>query len=127
MMNKYQKWIHEYKGDIYRKCVEVSTEMQQVFPELRMAKGLVTIMENGKDYPHQWLLDSEGNIVDPTRKQWAGIEEYKEIKEGDPYPIGICMNCGDYVYSDSINSIACSSECLDLLDRDFNPHKYKNK
>ena len=76
-MNRYEEWIVNYKGDIYRKCKEVSIEMQQVFPELRIAKGLVTIMENGKDYQHQWLLDEENNIVDPTRRQWLGIEEFE--------------------------------------------------
>ena len=118
-MNRYEEWIVNYKGDIYRKCKEVPIEMQQVFPELRIAKGLVTIMENGKDYQHQWLLDEENNIVDPTRRQWLGIEEYKEIKEGDPYPKGKCMNCGEFVFSDCGYSNVCSPECHLEMEKDF--------
>lgn len=111
MQQKYEDWIEEYPGDIFRKCVEVTKEMQQVFPELRIAKGLVTILENGKDYQHQWLVDEEDNIVDPTAKQWAGIMQYKEIKEGDPYPTGVCANCGGYIFSDYNDLTVCSNKC----------------
>ena len=115
-MNKYDSWIINYDGDIFRKCKEVSNEMQLVFPELRIANGLVQIIENMKWYQHQWLVDSDDNIVDPTSGQWLGIVEYKEIKEGDPTPIGKCMNCGEYVFSDSkFGSCACSELCYNDL------------
>ena len=110
-MNKYQQWIENYEGDIYRKCKEVSLEMQQVFPELRIAKGLATIIEDDKQYQHQWLVSPEGDIVDPTAKQWIGIYHYQEITEEDPKPIGKCMNCGNWVFSDQSSSVFCSTEC----------------
>jgi hypothetical protein len=56
MLNKYDSWIRDYtvanKGNIYRKCVEATTQMQQAFPELQIAKGLVQIFEDEKWYPH---------------------------------------------------------------------------
>jgi hypothetical protein len=111
-MNKYQQWITDYKGDIFRKCKEVTIEMQSIFPELRIAKGLVQIVENLKWYQHQWLVDSEENIVDPTAAQWEGILEYREIKEGEPRPVGKCMNCGEFVFSDTkFGSEICSAKC----------------
>jgi hypothetical protein len=110
-MNKYREGINNYNGDIYRKCKEVSLEMQQVFPELRIAKGLVNIIEDDKQYQHQWLVSPEGDIIDPTAKQWAGVYNYIEIKENDPYPIGKCMNCGEWVFSDSDSAPFCSERC----------------
>ena len=111
MMNIYNVWISEYAGDTYRKCKEVTEEMQAIFPELHIAKGMVTILENGKDYQHQWLVDTDGNIVDPTKNQWVAILEYKEIKPGDPEPIGKCYGCGDWVYGQFYNSRYCNSDC----------------
>ncbi len=37
-MNKYDKWISNYKGNIYRRCKEVSEEMQKEFPELKIVR-----------------------------------------------------------------------------------------
>jgi len=108
----YNEWIENYTGDIHRKCKEVSEEMQQVFPELRIAKGLVQIEENRKWYQHQWCVSLDGDIIDPTAKQWVGILEYKEIGNDDPYPKGKCINCGGWVFSDSGMSSFCSEECV---------------
>jgi len=121
MKSEYQKWIQKYPGDIFRKCKEVSIEMQGVFPELRIAKGLVQIIENSQWYQHQWLVDLEGAIVDPTANQWVGIIGYREIKEEDPKPIGKCMNCGGWVFSDtkSGTSMACSPECYNTIVNDM--------
>mgnify|MGYP001600206946 CR=1 FL=1 len=107
----YDVWINEYTGDVYRKCREVTEEMLKIFPELRIAKGMVTIIENGKDYQHQWLVDPEGNIVDPTKRQWVAIINYKEIKEGDDQPVGKCYGCGQWVYRQFYNSVYCNLDC----------------
>ncbi len=116
MQIKYKNWIDNYSGTIYRKCKEVSEEMKFRFPELIICKGLVRITENNKWYQHQWLKDEFDNIIDPTVKQWMGIEEYKEIKEDDLKPIGKCGNCGEWVFGRFINSLFCSDECsLDYL------------
>lgn len=108
---KYTIWINGYTGNIYRKCKEVTEEMQTVFPELRIVKGMVTIFESNKDYQHQWLVDIEGNIVDPTKRQWVAIIEYKEIKDGDNKPIGKCYGCGGWVYGQFYNFMYCNSNC----------------
>ena len=111
MKKKYMEWIDNYEGDIYRKCKEVSEEMNNIFPELIICKGLVKIIENGKWYQHQWLKDFKGNIIDPTAKQWALIEEYREVKENDLKPVGKCCNCGEWVFGRFINSLFCSDNC----------------
>jgi hypothetical protein len=111
MKQEYQDWIDNYKGDIFRKCVEVTQEMQQVFPELRIVKGMATILEDFNDYPHQWLIDLEGNIVDPTKKQWIGIIEYKEITEKDEQLVGKCPNCGEWIYGNYREF--CDDKCAD--------------
>ena len=111
MKQEHKNWIDNYTGDIHRQCVEVSNEMKAVFPELRIAKGLVTIFENGKDYPHMWLVDAENNIVDPTKQQLMDILEDKEIKDSDPQPVGKCMNCGEYVFERFYMSAFCGDKC----------------
>lgn len=110
-MNKYDKWISNYKGNIYRRCKEVSEEMQKEFPELKIVKGLVTIIENFKQYQHQWLEDDKGNIIDPTAKQWQHIVEYTQIDENDrdKIPNGRCINCGGWCFGK--RSYTCSDEC----------------
>lgn len=112
MLNdKYGQWIKNYKGEIFRRCVEVTAEMRAQFPELRVAKGLVTIVENCKDYQHQWLVAPDGGIIDPTARQWLGIIDYKEIGDNDPKPIGKCLNCGEYVFENMFSSIFCGDRC----------------
>lgn len=110
-MYKYNEWIDNYTGNIYRKCKEVSKEMQRVFPELEICKGLVKISENSKWYQHQWLKTNFGVIVDPTAGQWMVIEEYREIKKGDDEPIGKCSNCGEFVFGRFVDSLFCSDNC----------------
>ena len=110
-MKRYKEWIDSYSGDIYRKCKEVSEEMKEVFPELTIAKGLVKLFDNGKWYQHQWLVTLEGYIVDPTAKQWIGIDEYKEIIGKENEPVGRCCNCGEIVFGRFINLMFCSDSC----------------
>lgn len=111
MNAEYKYWIDNYKGDIYRKCIEVTNEMKKNFPELVIVQGLVQIIENCKWYEHQWLEDIEGNIIDPTKKQWAGIIEYKKIGKGDNKPIGKCPNCGEWIFENGYSSFVCSEKC----------------
>lgn len=111
-MNKYSNWIKNYTGSKFRTCKEVSELMQATFPELRIAKGLVQIIENCKWYQHQWLVNTNGNIIDPTSSQWLGIIEYNEIKESDPKPVCKCMNCGEIIFSDfNFGREICSESC----------------
>ena len=113
-MDKYTEWIKEYKGSIFRKCVEVTEEMQKKFPELTFVIGHVRTCENPcKEVPHQWLETKEGEIIDPTKKQWFGIMEYNKYNEGNLIPVGICVNCGEQIYGlpHSTASLLCSDEC----------------
>jgi hypothetical protein len=117
MKEQYSQWIDSYKGDVFRKCVEVTQEMKTAFPELRIARGMVTIVEDCKDYPHQWLVDSSGNIIDPTKRQWLGIIEYKEVTSKENEPVGKCPNCGDWVYGKFYNSMFCNKSCSEQYER----------
>ena len=111
MGDKYKEWIDNYQGNIFRKCIEVTNEMKEAFPELEIVKGMVTIVEDFNDYPHQWLKNEQGKIVDPTAKQWLGIVEYKEIREADDKPVGKCPNCGKWVYGRFYNGMFCNELC----------------
>lgn len=111
MKDKYQEWIDSYTGEIYRNCKDVTKEMKEDFPELRIAKGLVLIVDDFKRYPHQWCVTPEGEIVDPTAGQWMGIMEYQEIKEDEPKPIGKCMNCGEWIFDNYKLKNFCCEDC----------------
>jgi len=120
--SKYATWIKQYDGDIYRKCVEVSQLMQEAFPELTRVKGHVrTIEDLSIMQPHWWLTDPEGNILDPTARQWQCIMEYIPYKEGDLIPVGRCMNCGNQIFGrNKVSHVNhCSDECLKVLEEAF--------
>jgi hypothetical protein len=99
-------------------CTKYVPIMQKVFPELRIAKGVVYSLNNPdnygttlKQYPHMWLVDKDGAIVDPTEMQFWLIGEliYKEFP-ADAKTMGRCMNCGEY-FTDSKYSMLCSEKC----------------
>ena len=110
MMSTYQDWIDNYRGPIHRQCKAVTVIMQKEFPELRIARGLVKTIENAKWYQHQWLVDENGCIIDPTSCQWAGVIKYKEIEGGDNLFCVKCLNCGEWITGEKI-SFFCGEKC----------------
>lgn len=110
MEDKYAQWIINYNGSIYRKCKQVTQEMKAAFPELTIVRGLVSILESPKKFQHQWLIDTAGEIVDPTANQWIKITDYMPIDESDPrnIPIERCVNCGEWCFG---RYNTCSEKC----------------
>lgn len=107
---RYQEWIAANCPEPLGKCAEYTKAMLEAFPELRRVRGHYYDMMWG-ERGHWWLVDPDGNIVDPTAEQFPtkGGGHYEEWNESDTEPTGRCMNCGDLCYSPRFN--ACSDEC----------------
>lgn len=118
----YKKWIRDYlkKNPNPRGfCNSATSQMTEVFPELRKVRGFVTDGIFGR-HQHWWCETEGGDVIDPTEVQFAGALTYQEYdpKIHGPEPIGKCMNCGDYCYEkESPEAHACSDECYDELVR----------
>lgn len=110
----YHKWISKNVQEAYGKCAEVTLEMERVFPELLRVRGHYYCPLWG-DREHWWLVDFEGNVVDPTASQFPsrGFGVYTPWEEDSPEPTGKCYNCGDYCYE---GELTCSERCNLGLD-----------
>lgn len=109
MSELIDRWIAEHvQGDPTGKCAEVTAEMAEAFPWLRRVRGHYFCVVTGRDHPHWWMQDADGQVIDPTASQFpsngAGI--YTE-HEG-PEPSGKCPNCGGYVYD---GGTVCGDMC----------------
>lgn len=127
----YAEWIANYvkrHPRTYGLCGSACKEMRAVFPELVEVPGWC----NGRE--HVWLVDPEGNIVDPTASQFGdpvmdgfGLE-YRAWKPGDEVRVGRCMNCGEDIYAEVENlkdggkshRSVCSDDCASELEAEFN-------
>jgi hypothetical protein len=120
MNPKYEQWINaNVPRDVFGQagqCTHFSPLMAKEFPELKIKTGVVWSHENTdnhgkvqKQYPHMWLEDPQGNIVDPTVGQFMLLGElvYEEAPE-DTKVMNKCMNCGRYFYK---KGYACSAAC----------------
>jgi hypothetical protein len=105
----FGRWISENVPEAYGKCAEVTIAMQATFPELRRVRGHYYCPVWG-EREHWWLIDAEGEIVDPTAKQFpsGGLGEYVEWDESQPEPTGMCPNCGGHCYG---GESVCSEKC----------------
>jgi len=76
---KYEKWIDKHYPTIEsakNKCNIAIYEMTQEFDELTVQVGIA----NGRY--HCWSIDIDGNIVDPTRKQFDSyVIQYHKIAD----------------------------------------------
>lgn len=111
---EYDAWIREHvKGDGYGQCAEVTLTMAAAFPDgplkLTRVRGHHHCWTWG-ERTHWWLVDPDGQIVDPTVAQFPshGRGVYTPWKEGDREPTGLCPNCGEYVYD---AGTCCSDQC----------------
>ena len=107
-MNKYEQWISKnIMGDGYGECHKYCKEMKEVFPELEIKKGFYYDFQWGERM-HGWLVDPEGNIVDPTKNQYPsrGNGKYVELKE-EELPTGMCPNCGELIFDGKYTHKEC--------------------
>lgn len=119
-MDKYLQWILDLNltpESAQGKCTIYTPLMAKVFPDLKIKKGVVFSKYNPdnysdilfKQYPHTWLEDPEGNIIDPTKIQFLNLInlEYKEL---NGTIMCKCINCGNYFMSEYSKG-TCSNEC----------------
>lgn len=119
MKEKYKEWVKEYIDRtpfLLGKCHAASAEMRAAFPELQEKKGYVQTLAWG-EREHVWMVDEEGNIVDPTEGQFPhGALSYREWVPGALTLVGRCMECGDQIWRcvDSLEGerhYFCGSDC----------------
>lgn len=108
MDNDYQKWIDDNVptfAHAYGSCSEMTALMRHAFPELTRVRG------HYQTYPHWWLTAPNGEIVDPTARQfWDTTGVYHPHNEAGGEPLGRCYNCGEYVWGE-VGSVFCSEAC----------------
>jgi hypothetical protein len=97
----------KYRG----KCKQFCEELLAKNPKLTLIRGYYHCAYWGKQ-PHWWCEDQDGNIIDPTIKQFPDKNGEYEKFSG----IFNCSNCGveteeskSTIYG---NYIFCSGECL---------------
>lgn len=112
MEYKYQEWISSHYSTFdsaYGQCGKATENMLAQFPELTRVRGHYYCSLWG-EREHWWLLDPQGNIIDPTAIQFPshGHGVYQILDESLPQPTGKCPNCGEYCYN---NKTCCSERC----------------
>lgn len=123
MKSIYENWIREYinrnNGYVVAKCQYAISEMAEVFPELTPVAGWYGETE------HWWLVDPNGEIIDPTVSQFPFPQHYKVFSAGDKVRVGKCMDCGSDIYEkvqslDGNRKSFCSSNCEISFAEDMN-------
>lgn len=113
-MAHYEEWIKAYvarvKSQLLGRCAEAVQEMAAAFPALRVAKGHVDVPGWGRR-GHWWLVDKDGQIVDPTAGQFPAIFGYEEYQDGQEIRVGTCMNCGEGTYAYSMAEAEAIAGC----------------
>lgn len=113
-MDRYDNWIKQNYPTLESaigRCAEAVIKMQESFPELTRVRGIAHTFLHGEQ-THWWLLDSAGNVVDPTIKQFGSVMYYEALDDNDPrckYKRQKCMNCGEVFYSE--RHTLCSDQC----------------
>lgn len=90
----------KHTPDLYGKCAEITLQVQRQTPDLKRVRGHYDCPIWGKR-EHWWLINSTGEIIDPTKEQFPskGIGEYIPWTEGNPEPTGKCLECGKYTFN----------------------------
>lgn len=107
-------------------CLSVCQQIQGVFPNLKLIKGVVSSPTNidnimgahyDKQYPHAWLKADCGTIIDPTVSQFCLLGELNYHEFDDTKQTKRCHFCGKYYQSDDIT---CGhSECIAELENEW--------
>jgi len=111
----YDAWIADLMGNtdglcpLYGNCAEITLAMGRQFPGLQRVRGHYMCPVWG-ERAHWWMVDANGNVVDPTADQFPsrGTGEYIPWVEGAQEPTGMCPNCGGAVYD---GGTVCSENC----------------
>lgn len=116
METRYRKWIDLYYPSqqvAYNVCAAATIEMVADFPELRRVRGHYHSQLYTEPRPHWWCVDLDGEIVDPTARQFVdgGCGRYVEYTGEEP--IGRCLNCGGPVMPSCGYTHVCSENCRD--------------
>ncbi len=111
MKPQYADWIAANVKETLGRCAEATLAMSAAFPELTRVRGHYQCWVWG-ERQHWWLVDPNGEIVDPTANQFPskGGGVYIPWDESQPEPTGVCPNCGDYCY----NGQSCCSEACGI-------------
>lgn len=125
MERRYAEWIVARKLPMHPSglCSSVTLEMQAAFPELHRVRGHVIDVADDQQYPHWWLQTDDGDIIDPTVGQFAGIPSIRYVRwrEGTKEPTGKCHDCGGYVYD---GSSFCSDDCARSTEAYLNSNRH---
>jgi hypothetical protein len=104
----YQDDYKKYRG----KCKEMCEALIQENPELSMVRGWYYEPEWDRKEPHWWCVDAEGNIHDPSVKQ------YPSQGAGEYTPFGgffECAECAKSIPEAEViqmgNYPCCSDKC----------------
>lgn len=107
----YNKWITDnIKNNGLGQCAKATEIMNNDFPELVRVRGHYNCPIWGLR-EHWWLTTPEGNIIDPTARQFPskGFGDYTPWDESREEPTGTCPNCGGYAYN---GNTTCSEKCF---------------
>ncbi len=112
MDERYRKWIDEWllENDPHSRALKATLQMQKAFPELTRVQGHVDIVYSERAEEHWWLIDSDGEIIDPTASQYSKIVGYYEWGPGDD--LYECINCG----APSKIGFFCCARCYDEFE-----------
>lgn len=112
-LTRYADWIASHVlDDPTGQCLFWCEIMQDVFPELMLARGHaqppVPIPGRPQGYAHWWLVAENGAIVDPTAGQYPWALTYVPYDASASEPTGRCHECGGYAYD---YAALCSAAC----------------
>lgn len=103
----------KYRG----KCREMSEALAKENPNFRLVRGLYYEPLWNREEPHWWCVDEEGQIHDPTRKQYPSGGQKEFYREFDGY--FDCEECGRKVNEDNVIQMGrypvCSERCAKAL------------
>lgn len=123
---KYQSWIdanYPTQESAYGQCRKAVQKMIEAFSELREVKGHAETDWGQRQ--HFWCETPEGDVVDPTRKQYPGgrVYAYEEANEDTLVVVGPCAHCGEGIRvplkeaQQGYRPELCSAECHDAYAR----------
>jgi hypothetical protein len=114
MDTKYVDWINTNRDKYSQNgCAEMTLDICEEFPSLTRVRGHYICDIWGK-WTHWWVIDENGEIIDPTVDQFPskGLGTYIPNVEGTAEPVGKCINCGEYIFEAKSKSLSfCSKNC----------------
>lgn len=119
-MPNYLEWaVKHYPTSqaCYACCKQATDRMIIEFPELKQVRGWYHCPIWGRR-THWWCVDPDGQIVDPTVRQFPSHaiahESFYEEYIDQPIPTGRCLECGELLYH---GATVCSDTCYSAFAR----------